>query len=189
MVSLRSPRSGRTIESTIRLKDGETNFLAGLIQEVNRNSDTQTPFLSDIPFLGRLFTQSHKSTQRTDLVMTDDAAHRAHPGHHRRRRSAPMWVGTQNNLSFRGLSPKIESRTNNDPFTARDAGSATQFGPATVAAPLTTGPATTTTNGAVSPNGNVPMGTAPVWNAPNAPGPRRIRTTPTTHRRRRRPCP
>src|SRR5207248_4197381 len=44
--------SARTIESTIRLKDGETNFLAGLIQETEENSDTQTPFLSDIPILG-----------------------------------------------------------------------------------------------------------------------------------------
>src|SRR5262249_26307180 len=30
---------------------------------------------------------------------------------------APMWVGTQNNLTFRGLSPRLESRTSADPFT------------------------------------------------------------------------
>jgi general secretion pathway protein D len=109
--------STRTIESTIRLKDGETNFLAGLIQQTEEDSNTQTPFLSDVPILGRLFTQNHKRTTRTDLVMTmtphiirkpditdDDVA--------------PMWVGTQNNLTFRGVSPRIESQSNLDPFTA-----------------------------------------------------------------------
>src|SRR5438046_10442471 len=60
--------STRTIESTIRLKDGETNFLAGLIQQTDENSDTQTPFLSDIPILGRLFTQTHKHTTLPDPV-------------------------------------------------------------------------------------------------------------------------
>jgi general secretion pathway protein D len=109
--------STRTIESTIRLKDGETNFLAGLIQQTEEDSNTQTPFLADVPILGRLFTQNHKRTTRTDLVMTmtphiirkpditdDDVA--------------PMWVGTQNNLTFRGVSPRIESQSNLDPFTA-----------------------------------------------------------------------
>jgi hypothetical protein len=32
---------------------------------------------------------------------------------------APMWVGTQSNLSFRGLSPRLESQTTADPFTPR----------------------------------------------------------------------
>jgi hypothetical protein len=31
---------------------------------------------------------------------------------------APMWVGTQNNLSFRGVSPRIESQSGTDPFSA-----------------------------------------------------------------------
>jgi general secretion pathway protein D len=108
----------RTIESTIRLKDGETNFLAGLIQQNNTDSDQKTPFLGDIPVLGRLFTNNHKRTQRTDLVLTmtphiiripditdDDLA--------------PLWVGTQSNLSFRGLSPRIESQSGTDPFAPR----------------------------------------------------------------------
>ncbi len=38
---------------------------------------------------------------------------------------APMWVGTQSNLSFRGLSPRIESQSAIDPFAPR---SSVQFG-------------------------------------------------------------
>jgi general secretion pathway protein D len=109
--------STRTIESTIRLKDGETNFLAGLIQQTDENSDTQTPFLSDIPILGRLFTQNHKRTTRTDLVMTM-TPHIIRIPDITDEDVAPMWVGTQNNLTFRGVSPRIESQSAYDPFTA-----------------------------------------------------------------------
>jgi general secretion pathway protein D len=112
--------STRTIESTIRLKDGETNFLAGLIQDTKTQTDNKTPFLGDIPFIGRLFTNQQKGQQRTDLLLTmtphiiripditeDDVA--------------PMWVGTTNNLTFRGVSPRIESQAGLDPFTATSA--------------------------------------------------------------------
>ena len=106
----------RTIESTIRLKDGETNFLAGLIQQNDARSDTKTPFLGDLPIIGRLFTQSNKELTRTDLVLTM-TPHIIRMPDITEDDVAPMWVGTQNNLTFRGLSPRLESRTGFDPFT------------------------------------------------------------------------
>jgi general secretion pathway protein D len=105
----------RTIESTIRLKDGETNFLAGLIQQNDTDSDQKTPFLGDIPVLGRLFTNNKKRTTRTDLVLTM-TPHIIRIPDITEDDLAPMWVGTQNNLSFRGLSPRVESQSNIDPF-------------------------------------------------------------------------
>ena len=108
----------RTIESTIRLKDGETNFLAGLIQQNDENSDSKTPFLGDLPLIGRLFTNNHKHTLRTDLVMTM-TPHIIRIPDITEDDLAPMWVGTQSNLSFRGLSPRIESRSAIDPFAPR----------------------------------------------------------------------
>jgi general secretion pathway protein D len=105
----------RTIESTIRLKDGETNFLAGLIQDTNNISDTKTPFLGDIPILGRFFTETHTHKQRTDLVLTM-TPHIVRMPDITEDDVAPMWVGTQNNLTFRGVSPRIESQTSGDPF-------------------------------------------------------------------------
>ncbi len=113
----------RTIESTIRLKDGETNFLAGLIQQNDENSDSKTPFLGDIPVLGRLFTNNHRHTLRTDLILTM-TPHIIRIPDITEDDLAPMWVGTQSNLSFRGLSPRIESRSAIDPFAPT---SATQF--------------------------------------------------------------
>src|SRR5205814_4165229 len=107
----------RTIESTIRLKDGETNFLAGLIQQNDTNSDDKTPFLGDLPIIGRFFTLNKKRTIRTDLVLTM-TPHIIRKPDITEDDVAPMWVGTQNNLTFRGVSPRIESQSSVDPFTA-----------------------------------------------------------------------
>jgi general secretion pathway protein D len=105
----------RTIESTIRLKDGETNFLAGLIQSNKIQSATKTPILGDIPFIGRLFTNERKDETRTDLVLTM-TPHIVRIPDITDEDLAPMWVGTGNNLTFRGVSPRIESQGGADPF-------------------------------------------------------------------------
>lgn len=107
----------RTIEATIRLKDGETNFLAGLIQQAELTTSQKTPFLGDIPILGRLFTKDHTSRHRTDLMLTM-TPHIIRIPDITEEDLAPMWVGTQSNLSFRGLSPRLESQSTADPFTA-----------------------------------------------------------------------
>ena len=107
----------RTIESTIRLRDGETNFLAGLIQQVKIQSATRTPFLGELPFIGRLFTNERKEENRTDLVLTM-TPHIVRIPDITEEDVAPMWVGTGNNLTFRGVSPRIESQNGaGDPFT------------------------------------------------------------------------
>jgi hypothetical protein len=108
----------RTIESTIRLKDGETNFLAGLIQTSKAESQTKTPFLGDLPFIGRLFTNEKRDERRTDLVLTM-TPHIIRIPDITEEDLAPMWVGTGNNLTFRGVSPRIESQNGGgDPFVA-----------------------------------------------------------------------
>jgi general secretion pathway protein D len=107
----------RTIESTIRLKDGETNFLAGLIQSNKIRGATKTPILGDIPFIGRLFTNESNEETRTDLVLTM-TPHIVRIPDITDEDVAPMWVGTGNNLTFRGVSPRIESQNGtSDPFT------------------------------------------------------------------------
>src|SRR5437763_8581017 len=110
----------RTIEATIRLKDGETNFLAGLIQDTQLTSSNKTPFLGDIPILGRLFTKDHNMHHRTDLMLTM-TPHIVRMPDITEDDMAPMWVGTQSNLSFRGLSPRLESQSTADPFSPRSA--------------------------------------------------------------------
>ena len=60
----------REINTTIRLKDGETNMLAGLIRDDERVIDNGIPGLSDIPVIGRLFTNSRREAQQTDIILT-----------------------------------------------------------------------------------------------------------------------
>ena len=60
----------RQINTVIRLKDGETNMLAGLIRDEERTSLATLPGLGDIPVLGRLFAYNRKETQETDIILT-----------------------------------------------------------------------------------------------------------------------
>jgi general secretion pathway protein D len=60
----------REITTTIRLRDGETNLLAGLIRDDERTSMEGIPGLSDVPVVGHLFARNHKDTVQTDIVLT-----------------------------------------------------------------------------------------------------------------------
>jgi len=60
----------REITTIIRLRDGETNMLAGLIRDEERHSLDGLPGLSDLPMVGRLFGHTTKSTTQTDIILT-----------------------------------------------------------------------------------------------------------------------
>ena len=60
----------REVTTTIRLKDGETNMLAGLIRDDERTVLSGTPGLSDLPLIGRLFANHQKEARQTDIVLT-----------------------------------------------------------------------------------------------------------------------
>jgi general secretion pathway protein D len=59
----------RQIKTTIRLKDGETNMLAGLIRDDERKVRDGVPGLSDIPGVGRFFGHSRDERQQTDVIL------------------------------------------------------------------------------------------------------------------------
>jgi len=60
----------RAISTVIRLKDGETNLLAGLIRDDERRVVEGVPGLSDLPLVGKLFAHSKRETQETDIILT-----------------------------------------------------------------------------------------------------------------------
>ena len=62
--------ASRQITSTIRLKDGQTNMLAGLIRDEERTVLDGVPGLSDLPFVGRLFARNRKESIQTDIILT-----------------------------------------------------------------------------------------------------------------------
>jgi type II secretory pathway component GspD/PulD (secretin) len=54
----------RTTKSTVRVKDGETVVLGGLIRNQNSTVITKLPILGDIPFFGMLFRHKEQSPGR-----------------------------------------------------------------------------------------------------------------------------
>jgi general secretion pathway protein D len=62
--------NSRQVTSVIRLKDGESNILAGLISETERTSMSGIPGLAAIPILGRVFARNRVEAAETDIVMT-----------------------------------------------------------------------------------------------------------------------
>ncbi len=53
----------------IRLRDGQTLFLAGIIQETDRQDVFKTPLLGDIPLLGSLFRSTTTSKERREVIV------------------------------------------------------------------------------------------------------------------------
>lgn len=61
--------NSRVLESTVRLRDGETIILGGLIQDVQAVVYDKVPFLGSLPLLGRLFRGRSKTTKKAELVI------------------------------------------------------------------------------------------------------------------------
>ncbi|MEN6561286.1 MAG: secretin N-terminal domain-containing protein [Acidobacteriota bacterium] len=62
--------ANREVKNTVRLRDGETNLLAGLLRDEERVSVGGISWLKDIPLLGNLFAATKKEIQQTDVVLT-----------------------------------------------------------------------------------------------------------------------
>jgi type IV pilus assembly protein PilQ len=53
----------------IRLRDGQTLILSGIIQESDRTSVRKVPILGDLPLLGSLFRSTNRENQRQEVVV------------------------------------------------------------------------------------------------------------------------
>jgi general secretion pathway protein D len=105
----------RNIDSVIRLKDGETSLLAGLIKYNKTTSTSGLPFLSDIPLIGPLFRDNYKNYTRTDLVLTL-TPHIIRNPDITEQDLAPLWVGTENRITIFGNSPRVRSAVGGNPL-------------------------------------------------------------------------
>jgi general secretion pathway protein D len=91
----------RQVQTVIRLRDGETNLLAGLIKRDDTVTKSGIAGITDIPGIGDVFSTRNVDRQDTDLVLTltpyivripdiseDDLQ--------------TLWVGTEDNMRLRG---------------------------------------------------------------------------------------
>ena len=59
----------RTATTTVRVKDGETIIIAGLLSEEETTQISKVPLLGDLPLLGKLFQHTVKNKKKTDLII------------------------------------------------------------------------------------------------------------------------
>lgn len=64
LLSERSLNSGQ-----IRLRDGQTLILSGIIQEQERSTVTKWPILGDLPIIGALFRGTNTENQRAEVIV------------------------------------------------------------------------------------------------------------------------
>lgn len=60
----------RSASTVLRLKDGETQVLAGLISDEDRMASSRVPGLGDLPILGRLFGSQKDDRNKTEIVLS-----------------------------------------------------------------------------------------------------------------------
>jgi general secretion pathway protein D len=84
----------RNASTVLRLRDGETQLLAGLISRDESRNSNRLPILGDIPLLGRLFSSDLDNGDRKELVL----AITPHIVRNLRQPTASeseVWVGTE----------------------------------------------------------------------------------------------
>ncbi len=88
----------REVKNMIRLRDGETNLLAGLLRDEERKTVRGIAGLKSIPIIGSLFGATDQTIDKSELVMTiTPYIIRGTP--HTTEDDRPVWVGLE------GLSP------------------------------------------------------------------------------------
>ena len=60
----------RTAQTVLRLKDGENQVLAGLINNEDRQTGNKVPGIGEIPIFGRLFGNQSDNTTKTEIVLS-----------------------------------------------------------------------------------------------------------------------
>ncbi|QAT16683.1 general secretion pathway protein D [Candidatus Velamenicoccus archaeovorus] len=69
-VTIEAPKtSTRSMHTLVKIKDGQTIAVGGLITSNDTKSKQGIPVLSELPFVGRLFEFKNKSLTRTELVI------------------------------------------------------------------------------------------------------------------------
>jgi general secretion pathway protein D len=137
----------RNANTLLRLRDGETQILAGLIQDSDTKTANSIPGLGDIPIIGHLFGTHHSSRDKDEIVLSiTPRIIRMQP--RAAASNTEFWYGS-------------ESRTRTSPY--RSDGGATGFQPRSAAPAQSAPPAMEE----ISPTS--PMGPSPQPISPSVP--------------------
>ena len=96
----------RSVTTKLRLRDGESHLLAGLLQDDERRSMTGFPGVMNIPVLRSIFGATDDIIAQTDIVMLlTPRIIRTHE--YTARDLSPIYVGTNQNFGLTGPPPLI----------------------------------------------------------------------------------
>lgn len=87
----------RNASTVLRLRDGETQVLAGLINDQDRKSTVEVPYLGLIPVIGRLLS-SHKNDNSKSEIVLSITPHVVRSAKVRDARELEYWSGTEASL-------------------------------------------------------------------------------------------
>jgi general secretion pathway protein D len=91
----------RKVTTKLRLRDGESNLLAGLLREDERRSLKGFPGVMRLPVVRQLFSANDNTIKQTDIVML--LTPRIIRTHDLTARDlSPIYIGTQSNMSLTG---------------------------------------------------------------------------------------
>ena len=91
----------RKVQTKLRLRDGESNLLAGLLREDERKSLTGFPGIMRLPVVKQLFSSNDNLIKQTDIVML--LTPRIVRTHELRASDlSPIYIGTQSNMTLGG---------------------------------------------------------------------------------------
>jgi general secretion pathway protein D len=169
----------RTLTTRLRLRDGESNLLAGLLQQKESKGTTGFPGLIHVPFLSSIFSSNNTTSDQVEIVMLlTPHIVRAHEITEADLR--PIFIGSQQNLGIGGPPPLIAPQQPEAPPPAAPAagppGAAPSGQPAgtiPTGNPPVRGPGGTTL---VAPPGSSPVPGTVVLPAPTPP----VSTPPVT---------
>jgi general secretion pathway protein D len=102
--------STRKVETRLRLRDGESNLLAGLLREDERKSLKGFPGAIKVPVLKQLFSANDNQIAQTDIVMLL-TPHIVRTHEMTQKDFAPIYIGTQQNLGLSGPPPLIQPQS------------------------------------------------------------------------------
>jgi general secretion pathway protein D len=157
----------RNANTTLRLRDGETQLLAGLISHEDRSTANRIPGLGDLPLAGRLFSSQRDDHRRTELVLAI-TPRVLRPAPRPDLAQARMSVGTELRTRLRPAEGRDQTSDDVKPGAAAQATAAAAAADAPAPAPAAT-PAAPPAADTAPANDGVPAAfTAPglFWSAP-----------------------
>jgi general secretion pathway protein D len=125
----------RNAQTLLSLRDGETQVLAGLIQDSDTRSSAHIPGLGDIPIIGKLFGSDHIDKEKSEIVLSITPRvirSSARPSSE----TTEFWYGTESNLRSAPLGSQSESGASNHDAPAATPAGATSVSPALPAPPV-----------------------------------------------------